>query len=1121
MISRPAPTTDRTGGRTGLLLRLFGGPILIRDGSPVKLSPFQSALVAVAYGLPATEIPRSTVQEHLWGGADTKAVRHRLSQLIYQTNRRCGATIISLDGELVRAYPDAVVTDLQEFDRLIGAENFKAAAALLESGFLSALPKKFVASCADWVRGQQAAHQAKLETAAHASWRSAELARDGIVAEEAVGTLLKLSPDEEEALRRAMHARALYGSVREAESVYRAFAERALAEEDWVPQPETRALLKALRNVYGETASLTSVPYTRLGRKIPFLGRATERATLTRRMLQTPDVRPWGTITVRGAAGVGKTRFLEEVLEGLSSRQVRVIRIRPEELAADIPLSSLAQGLKAPWVLPFLRELHNPWRSVMLSLLPQFAEDTHMPRRIPLPDGHAPRYAGDAFLYLFATMTKTEPILLVVDDFHFVDDKSAMVLQYLHRRWSQGYFNLVIAYRPEELARNERLSRFTEELNRGPDAESIRLGELGAADAANLARSVSPVTLSDRWLGRMSKLAGGNPLFVVELATQPAKLPAPDERSFPIPVSVEHIVARHLTGLDDVGRQVLYGLAVLHDAASAAELAQILAATTEQCIGALERLEASSLISWDGNRARLRHGLVRQAVYRTLSPGRRSSLHRSVADLLAGRSDNALLAAASVHYHRAGDSDRAQLAAIRALERAPRDGVATRLPVLAAAYQVSDASARAQIGVRLAWACYRSRRLSGVLRVARGIVSPGGDLSPVNAIQLGLAVTDARHLLGLDGTEAVLSELHRLLGEARTLGEGWLGPTIRDTALEVLHRSADYGAMAEFLAEIGRRPECREDVARCRTEASLAMKVACGDPTGGLAHAQRAVEIAMRARLKDEVMYALRRHTLALIAVGRLATPEGQELQSKVTATARSVEDPASYVQLLLDLTEWHTNTGSLEPAARMLKEARAVAEPMDCPVVRCMERMAHAALALAKGDPHRAKSAIDAVGATGGTVGNAAVDEAGGTGRPTGQATPTIPPNLRARHTSILGNCLLELGKLGQAKRLAGRFPPDKAAGSGATSVDLILFHARLRSRTGDGDGALKMLEDGALAARESDPVAWLRLTLEQVRLGRRSGVPLPELADKAHELALSLELPGLAHEFVPFQEG
>ena len=141
MINTSVSTSHRTDGHTGLLLRLFGGPILIREGSPVKLSPFQSALVAITYGLPATEIPRATVQEHLWGGTGTKAVRHRLSQLVYQTNHRCGATVVSLDGEFVRAHPDVVATDLREFDRLIGAENFKAAASSSNPGSFPRYPR--------------------------------------------------------------------------------------------------------------------------------------------------------------------------------------------------------------------------------------------------------------------------------------------------------------------------------------------------------------------------------------------------------------------------------------------------------------------------------------------------------------------------------------------------------------------------------------------------------------------------------------------------------------------------------------------------------------------------------------------------------------------------------------------------------------------------------------------------------------------------------------------------------------------------------------------------------------------------------------------------------------------
>ena len=1118
MTARPAGK-EPAARHKGLFLRLFGGPVLTRNGGPVRLSPFQSGLLAITYGLPTGEIPRSTVQKHLWDHSDTKPVRHRLSQLIYQTNHRCGVAVVSLDGELVRANPGVVLTDLQKFDRLIDAENLKAAAKLIEPGFLSALPKRFRESCADWIADRQADQQARLETAAHASWKYAELSRNEAVAEEAVRTLLRLSPNQEVALRRAMHARALYGSVREAESIYRAFAERALGDDDWVPEPETRALLKALRNVYGGAASLMSVPYTRLGRKIPFLGRTDRRASLTDRLLQNSDTSPWRTTTVTGAVGAGKTRFLEEVLEGVSSRQVRVIQTRPEELSANTPLSSLADGLKAPWVLPFLRDLHNPWRSVMLSLLPQFSEDAHMSRQIPLSAGQVSRYAGDAFLHLFSTMAKTEPIVLVVDDFHFIDDASAMVLQYLHRRWSQGYFNLVTAYRPEELSvRSRRLIRFTEELKRRPHAECITLDELSESDAARLARAISPTPLSDSWLERMTQLAGGNPLFVVELATEPSQLPAPDEWHARIPTFVKHIVRRHLGALDPIGKQVLFGLVVLRGSATATDLAGIAGVATGQCIEALEELAASGLVAWTGDSVRVRHGLVRHAVYQTLSPVRRALLHRSVADLLARRSDTVVLADASIHYFRAGDRTQARRFAMQALERAPLDGVANRLAVLTAAYRVSEAETRAHIGARLALALYRCRRLAAVLRVGEAVLTSGHRLPPANAIGLRLSVTDARHLLGRDDTDAVLTELEGLAEEAESAGDGSLAPLIRDTILQVLHRSADYGAMSGLLSDIEARPEPGDDAGRCRTQASLAMKVLCGDPAAGLAHARRAVAMATRDRLRDETMYALHRHAVALIASGRLASEEGQELVSRVTAASELLEDPGSYVLLLFDLTEWYANTGTLEPAARTLEKARAVAERMDCQLVECRYWMTHAALALAQGDPQAARSALDAVRGGGEpSRGDDGIDD---------DTKPVVPPDLLARFAGLEGNCFLELGKLGRAARVAERFPPDAAAGGAPAEapaeapVDLILFHARLRSRTGDGDGAMKMLEDGAMAVRDVEPVAWLRLALERVRLGRRTGGPLPELAAEARARALSLGLPGLAHEFVPFQE-
>jgi len=93
-------------------MEFFGGPTLWRENAPVRISPFQAGLLSLAFGTGQARMPRSIVQTLLWGSDGGQAVRHRLSQLVYQTNRRCRAKVVELDGEHVRANPQLVATDL-------------------------------------------------------------------------------------------------------------------------------------------------------------------------------------------------------------------------------------------------------------------------------------------------------------------------------------------------------------------------------------------------------------------------------------------------------------------------------------------------------------------------------------------------------------------------------------------------------------------------------------------------------------------------------------------------------------------------------------------------------------------------------------------------------------------------------------------------------------------------------------------------------------------------------------------------------------------------------------------------------------------------------------------------
>ena len=217
-------------------------------------------------------------------------------------------------------------------------------------------------------------------------------------------------------------------------------------------------------------------------------------------------------------------------------------------------------------------------------------------------------------------------------------------------------------------------------------------------------------------------------------------------------------------------------------------------------------------------------------------------------------------------------------------------------------------------------------------------------------------------------------------------------------------------------------------------------------------------------------------------------------------------DDLASHLFILLELAAWHTATGDLDNAAAFLE--KVAAEHTDCPEIRCLTNLARGNLALARGDVPAALDIIHtAHSSTGGTPGELPGEEAEHT---------FVPPYLAGVWAALEGNTRLETGKFHQASTVAGNCAVEEPLHN--VPVDLVLFHARLLSRKGDAREALDLLGRVAEPHGAERPLHWLSLTLDRVRLARRSGDPQPELAARARDLALRLDLPGLAHEFVPF---
>ena len=79
-------------------VRLFGGPIVLVEGEPIRLSKYQSYLVALVFGHGEEGISRSRLIDYLWDEPDGALQRHRLSQLLLGVKKKCGRQIMRDDG---------------------------------------------------------------------------------------------------------------------------------------------------------------------------------------------------------------------------------------------------------------------------------------------------------------------------------------------------------------------------------------------------------------------------------------------------------------------------------------------------------------------------------------------------------------------------------------------------------------------------------------------------------------------------------------------------------------------------------------------------------------------------------------------------------------------------------------------------------------------------------------------------------------------------------------------------------------------------------------------------------------------------------------------------------------
>jgi DNA-binding CsgD family transcriptional regulator len=343
-----------------------------------------------------------------------------------------------------------------------------------------------------------------------------------------------------------------------------------------------------------------------------FLDRTSEREVLDRLLAEVREGQS-AVLVVRGEAGIGKTALLRYTARQASG--FRVAQVAGVEAEMELPFSGIHQ-LCAP-VLDQLDALPQPQQdalNVALGLAPGDVPDRFL--------------VGLAVLGLLSAAAEERPLLCLVEDAHWLDAASGLILGFVARRLQAESVAIVATVR-EPSGRHD--------FDGLPDLELRGLAE---EDARTLLMSAVPGRIDDRVRDRIVAETGGNPLALLDLPRSMSTaelaggfelLPATDlprhleeqyhQRADELPAATQRLLL--LAAAEPLGDTTL-----IWRAAEALGIDR----------SSLTPAEDAQLVEI-GARVRFRHPLVRSAVYRAAAPSERRDAHRALAETTDPDSD--------------------------------------------------------------------------------------------------------------------------------------------------------------------------------------------------------------------------------------------------------------------------------------------------------------------------------------------------------------------------------------------------------------------------------------------------------------------------------------------------
>jgi DNA-binding NarL/FixJ family response regulator len=364
-----------------------------------------------------------------------------------------------------------------------------------------------------------------------------------------------------------------------------------------------------------------------------------------------------GAIALSGEPGIGKTRLLAELCNRADDRGFLVLNGRGAEFERELPFGAFAEALDAYLAAQGarpLRALGEERLGELAQVFPSLAGQGDAPTG-PQDERYRTYAAVRELLTLLAA---EKPLVLALDDLHWVDAASAELVANLLRHPPEGSVCLLLANRIGQLDRQ--LTAAIEDAERDERLTPIEVRGLAREAAEPLLSVLDPVDREE-----VFRLSGGNPFYLEELtrtageafqenghANGPGRVEVPDR--------VAAALARELEALPAIGGELARGAAVAGESFEPELAAEAAGISEEDALAAIDELLDLDVIRTTDvpRRFRFRHPIVHSAVYESAKPGWRLAAHTRVAAVLERQGASALTRARHIECAaKPGDED--------------------------------------------------------------------------------------------------------------------------------------------------------------------------------------------------------------------------------------------------------------------------------------------------------------------------------------------------------------------------------------------------------------------------------------------------------------------------------